>query len=198
MSPAFAEDWIDEDEEDWLEEEPSGEAASFTVGHGSDSFEGGADVDHIILSGIVGQASDFLIEDAATFNSRTQSTVDPTTVMISADGTLLMSAKAVELITIDAGSADDTLTIMGDFSSTALANGSVTLNSCGDIAPDLDHLTSDLNVRVTRGSQDDDAETSDANLSNTNPPDSSPPTRPRLRTPIPKLGLAREPLPDVA
>lgn len=188
MSPPLEQDWIDEDEEDWLEEQPAGTAASFTVGHGCDTFEGGPDVDHIILSGIIGHASDFLIEDAATFNKRTQSTVDPSAVMISAEGTLLMSAIAVDLITIDAGSEDDTLTIKGDFSSTALAKGGVTFNGCGNATLDLDHLTSDLNVDVKSSTGDEDAA----------PADADPPTPPRLRTPIPKLNRPNRPLPDVA
>ncbi len=188
MSPPFEDDWIDEDEEDPVEDESSGPAANLTVGHGSDSFVGGEDVDHIILSGIVGRASDFLIEDAATFNRRTQSAIESPTVMISAEGMLLMSATAVEMITIDAGSADDTLTIKGDFSSTALAKGCVTFNGCGAAILDLDHLTSDLNVNVKRGDEDDDV----------TPDDTVRQEQPRLRTPIPKLNRPREPLPDVA
>ena len=188
MSPPIEDDWIDEDEEDRIVDESSGPTVRLTVGHGSDSFVGGDDVDHIILSGTIGQASDFLIEDAATFNRRTQSTMASSTVMISAEGMLLMSATAVELITIDAGSADDTLTIKGDFSSTALATGGVTFNGCGDAILDLDHLTSDLNVKVTRGNEEDDV----------TPEDTVRMEQPRLRTPIPKLNRTREPLPDVA
>ena len=60
-----------EDGQDRLEREPYCDTASFTIGHGIDSLEGIADIDHIILSGITGQTSDFLIEDAATFNRRT-------------------------------------------------------------------------------------------------------------------------------
>ena len=94
--------------------------------------------------------------------------------MISADGALLMNTGAADRITIDAGSTDDTLTIAGDFSSTSLANGNVTFNSCGGTVPDLDHMTSDLNVRVTRGGLDDDAITPDSTVSNAIPPDAGP------------------------
>ena len=193
MSPAFAEDWINEDGQDRLEGEPSCDAVSFTIGHGIDSLEGIADIDHIILSGIAGQTSDFLIEDAATFNRRTQSAATPSTVMVSADGALLMNAGAADRITIDAGSTDDTLTIAGDFSSTSLANGNVTFNSCGGTLPDLDHMTSDLNARVTRGGLDDDAITPYPTVS-----DAGPPMRPGLRTPVPILDRTRKPLPDRA
>ena len=198
MSPAFAEDWINEDGQDRLEGESSCDAVSFTIGHGIDSLEGIADIDHIILSGITGQTSDFLIEDAATFNRRTQSAATPSTVMISADGALLMNAGAADRITIDAGSTDETLTIAGDFSSTSLANGNVTFNSCGGTVPDLDHMTSDLNVRVTRGGLDDDAITPDSTVSNAIPPDAGPPIRPGLRTPVTILDRTRKPLPDRA
>lgn len=129
----------------------------YTVGQGSDSVDGGEGVDHIIIDGMDGRSSGFLIEDADTFNGRTGANTAPGTIFISADGVLIMTATNVEKITVNAGSAGDTLTVHGDFSTTALAKDGLTYNGeAGADTVNLSGVSSGHGVTVTGGGTADD------------------------------------------
>ncbi len=129
----------------------------YTVGHGSDSVDGGDGEDHIIIDGIDGQSSSFLIEDADTYNARTGANTAPGTILISADGVLIMTATDIEKITVNAGSAGDSLTVNGDFSATALAEDGLTYNGeAGADTVNLSGLSSGHGVTVTGGGNSDD------------------------------------------
>jgi hypothetical protein len=100
----------------------------------------------VIVRGRTGSATAFLVEGSAAYSARTGSTAAAGQILVSADGALIMSLSNIDEITISAADPGDSLTVAGDFSSTALAIDGLIFEGVGDRV-DVTAVTSGHRVR---------------------------------------------------
>nr|WP_292610192.1 DUF5801 repeats-in-toxin domain-containing protein [Nitrobacter sp. 62-13] len=131
---------------------------NYTVGDGHDKVDGGTGNDTLVVNGSTADEH-FFLETVAAYNTR----IDPdytgaaSNVLVSNEtGQIMVEASNIESVTFNGGGGNDTLTVSGDFSGTAILNSTIHFN--GEAGNDTLDLTTRVDNRrvVADGGADTD------------------------------------------
>ena len=123
----------------------------YHVGDGYDIIDGAGETDTFTLNGDNASSSTILVEDAATYNTRTGSSMTAGHVAISIDGVLSADLVNIENLIINTGTSGDTVNFSGDFSGTDLSTNGITINGTSAVdTVDASGITSSHSVYTLR------------------------------------------------
>ena len=138
------------------------DSIEYNVGDGYDYISGGDGADVLTVNATTG--SNLLIEDAATYNSRTGLSVESNLIMLTVDGSVAAEIEGIEQLNLNAD-ATDSITISGDFTQSDLVVNGLIINSVvTDVDVDASLISSNHGIQfngtsgstTTIGGQGDD------------------------------------------